>query len=743
MGTQELWSQDRARLLAAAAELGARDRSVARVADLLLARALADCIGVLGQSLAGASLEELLGEVALFPLPSLAEGAPQRKAAVNAAMTCAAHMEDPALFHHWSESSQSTDPGRKGRGAFSTPPELGSVMATTAVDGLTPSSGDLPKTLDPSAGHGALLLAVLEALIDRGASARSAVASLHGVELDPHARELCCLALWLRVSRPDVSLSEIASRVVLGNALTAKWLAEEGPASLFESEPPLSLNSELAWEATFRAVFAEGGFDLVIANPPWESLRHFHSADPEDWLQREATRARLATEVDTGRGLPLLYSAQGRGDRNLYKGFVELFPHLLSQGGRLVALLPGAFSSDLGMQPARELYLDQMDLLQWTSFENLAGYFPIDGRYKFGILIAARSTAGTSSIRVRFMARDAEEASAADGHIELARTHLAKLGGPSKMFPEVTDQDELAILELASDHGTHFFDQDGSFGPISYRREVDLTLDRKVGHFVHLQHARRQGFRPLADGTWSDGSRIFVPLIEGRMVASWDFFQKSWVSGRGRSAVWRENDGASLSNCQPQFLAPQPVTNECRLAICDVTSATNTRTMLASWVPAWPCGNTAPVLTAGEHPKTLALLAVLNSMTFDWLLRRIAAGLHLNRFYLEAMPLPRLSRADLAKLSAFAAASVMDGDRCGDLPRSEVAELRELASAEALPSAGEIEAIVARCYGLGAQHVRRIMSSSSADRKGLWRFFEANPGAVEIAKESISLLAAA
>ena len=33
---------------------------------------------------------------------------------------------------------------------------------------------------------------------------------------------------------------------------------------------------------------------------------------------------------------------------------------------------------------------------------------------------------------------------------------------------------------------------------------------------------------------------ILLPMYEGRMIGQFDFSQKGWVSGRGRTAVWRD-----------------------------------------------------------------------------------------------------------------------------------------------------------------------------------------------------------
>ena len=80
-----------------------------------------------------------------------------------------------------------------------------------------------------------------------------------------------------------------------------------------------------------------------------------------------------------------------------------------ADGGRLVALVPGAWSSDLGTAPLRRMYLRHLAVERWTSFENLRGYFPIDGRYKFGVLVASRAATGTVAFKTRGFAADAAD----------------------------------------------------------------------------------------------------------------------------------------------------------------------------------------------------------------------------------------------------------------------------------------------------------------------------------------------
>lgn len=216
------------------------------------------------------------------------------------------------------------------------------------------------------------------------------------------------------------------------------------------------------------------------------------------------------------------------------------------------------------------------------------------------------------------------------------------------------------------------------------------------------------------------------------MVGQYDMFEKSWISGAGRTANWSYNNGSGLRNCRPQFFAKSQERLPHRVAICDVTSATNTRTVLATLVPpAWRCGNTAPVLTFDSQRDAAAGLAILNSMVFDWFARRMIAGLHLNRFYLETLCWPRLE-SEAVDLLARAGISLQRLN-----PRwSRNFEVQSLdaTSDDYVDLHIQIERTVAQGYGLRGEDLELVFNESPDDRRGLWRYFSSDPHALEIAR---------
>jgi predicted RNA methylase len=620
----------------------------------------------------------------------------------DAAAITAVSLNEASGLDDWVEAFQSFDPQRKTRGAYATPRPLADVLARSAL-----RDDSAARILDPAVGTGSLLLAVQRLLISNVQTVeerRDLTLRLYGVEIDPNARELACILLWIG-SLGAAPVDEIAKRIVLDNALTRNWK-----------------NFQL--------------FDVVIMNPPWESLRHASSDEALDF-QRRKTIACLRTPRVGSSSLPPLFTRQGKGDYNLYKMFVELAPHLLRRDGRLAALIPAAFASDLGMSQLRNLYFSEMRIERWTSFENLSGYFPIDSRYKFAIMQAVRDPAGTDKLEVRSFASRASEAEAT--HVPMSRAERMRIGGPSGMIPEVASREELEVFEHMLDRGSPFLGPQAVFGNISYRREIDLTLDRERGRFRRLDECILADVSP--DGFYTvranSGAACLVPLIEGRMVSHYDFFAKSWVGGSGRTAAWTYSDRRGLRECRPQFLIePLDKSDPARVALCDVTSATNTRTVMATWVPGtWQCGNTAPTLRFESTRSALAATAVLNSMTFDWLARRVVAGLHLNKFYLECLVWPILCDAQIDALADEALTILAMNPRFAALINNEFGfDIRgpDLVEGDYVASAAAIEEIVALGFGLDRVKLTEILNGRPTDRRGFWRHFASDPSAEAI-----------
>jgi hypothetical protein len=599
-------------------------------------------------------------------------------------------------FEHWTldswiEAFQASDPSRKSLGAFATPTVFANALAEAT---LSFDDGAFPKSIiDPAAGTGALLLAAHRRLTKNGVSCEDASLRLHGIEFDVASRELCVLLIWVSGGGGSPLLTAVADHIECADALNVRWNER-------------------------------GTYDALLMNPPWESLRHERS-EPAMARARENCLRRLVSPEVVNPNLPPLFSAQGRGDRNLAKMFIELAPHIVRKGGRIGAVLPAAFGSDDGMAELRSLLFEHVALDRWTTFENTKRHFNIDSRYKFGLLSGTRSNEGTESLEVRAFCSEPKEIN--ERHIPLERTHIFHIGGPDRMIPEFVSCSERDAVARALSNGVPFFEH-GALGTVVYRREVDLTLGRKRDLFwpVTASPPRRSDELQIED------ARPIVPVLEGRMVGQYDCFQKSWIEGHGRRAVWRSNGDLPVDQCRPQYVTYLRPTHPHRVAICDVTSATNARTVHATLVPeGWVCGNTAPVLEFEDEEASFAGLAILNSMAFDWVARRIVGGLHLNRFYLARMAWPNLTGAqvsELARLARRIAASHARG-----LPNHPCKSDLQAIIADMV----SVERIVLDGYRMSASMRRDVYREERSDRRGFWRYYDTSEIGLCVARQIV------
>jgi len=79
--------------------------------------------------------------------------------------------------------------------------------------------------------------------------------NLFGVDLNEESVEIAKLSLWLRTAEPNRKLNSLNDNIKCGNSLIG--------------DPEVAGDKAFNWEQEFPHIFAKGGFDVVIGNPPY------------------------------------------------------------------------------------------------------------------------------------------------------------------------------------------------------------------------------------------------------------------------------------------------------------------------------------------------------------------------------------------------------------------------------------------------------------------------------------------
>ena len=172
------------------------------------------------------------------------------------------------------------------------------------------------RLVDPACGSGAFLIeafdqlhAAYEASNDRLQELRGQRTlfdldrqilenNLYGVDLNGEAVEICRLSLWIKTAQRGKVLTSLDHNICVGNSVV--------------NDPGIDPRA-FDWLATFPDVFGHGGFDVVVANPPYVRQELLSAIKPH--LQAH------------------FQSYHGMAD--LYVYFYELGLKLLRPGGRL------------------------------------------------------------------------------------------------------------------------------------------------------------------------------------------------------------------------------------------------------------------------------------------------------------------------------------------------------------------------------------------------------------------------
>lgn len=476
---------------------------------------------------------------------------------------------------------------------------------------------------------------------------------------------------WLRERKSRVIDPAAGSGILLAAAAQAahatkgksrsKWLAENvvawdrSPAALRGTRLALaSLSDDLtaveemvrSWrchDSLVEGAAAPGTFEVVIGNPPWEKLklsrhefargrgvmRHYGEAIVH------LDEAQYSEEKDrAGRYAQILidkYPLLGRGEPDLYKAFLELFLRLVAPGGCLAALVPAGLIRSQGTEDLRRAIFESSDQISISILDNRARFFQIDTRFKFIRLVLRSPTT-----RIRRGSVAVTHATGTDSsvcHTGIARMGLAELveARADLTVPEVKSHEEWSLFQTMTRAG-HDLQPSKSRWKMQIVREVDMTRDR--ARFCASPGVGK------------------VPLIEGRMVHQHRFGAKAYRSGSGRKAIW-ETTSPGAAHMSPQFWYPidaltptvRERTNRPRAGFCDITGQTNERSMLAALVsPGTVCGNKVPTVMFeydDDCARTFLWLAIVNSIPFDWALRRVVTTT-VNYFVLYSVPFPAL-----------------------------------------------------------------------------------------------------
>ena len=206
------------------------------------------------------------------------------------------------------------------------------------------------KIVDPACGSGAFLITAFEYLLNYNKYLDEKIFDLtgtqdlfenrtkeilqkniYGVDLNRESIEITKLSLWLKTANKDKTLATLENNIKCGNSLI--------------DDPEIAGELAFNWEKEFPEVFKNGGFDIVIGNPPYVDSESMVKNVPKEreWINKNYESA--------------------TGNWDLYIPFIEKALIISNKKAYISYITPNKWlSMDYG-KSIRKIIMDNLDVI--------------------------------------------------------------------------------------------------------------------------------------------------------------------------------------------------------------------------------------------------------------------------------------------------------------------------------------------------------------------------------------------
>ena len=193
------------------------------------------------------------------------------------------------------------------------------------------------KILDPTCGCGVFLVTAYNHLKQINSNALN---NIYGVDLNNSATKIARINLWLRNGQDSNSLNILEKNIKIGNSVVEKRFIDK---------------KAFNWKKEFSEVLNEGGFDFIIGNPPYVTLKNKRDYDVNESF----------------------FSQIANGSTNAASLVIAKSYELLKEGGVMAFVLPKTLIRVNSYSRLREFLLSNSKILHifdlGTCFKDVRG----------------------------------------------------------------------------------------------------------------------------------------------------------------------------------------------------------------------------------------------------------------------------------------------------------------------------------------------------------------------------------
>jgi hypothetical protein len=420
-----------------------------------------------------------------------------------------------------------------------------------------------------------------------------------------------------------------------------------------------------------------GGFDVVLGNPPWERAQFeerafFAAAAPDIYAESNQSRRRRLIQVLAIKD-PVLFGRWQNASRkteaetelirnsgrfplsavdkfNTYAIFTELSLQLTSIQGACGLIVKAGLITDKLCAVLFSTALCSRRLRSAYEFENRNKLFPeVHPQERFALVAFGHNIRESE---FTFDNLGVEAARNPSRVLRMSYEDIMLLSPNTGNCPKFPSSRELTIARKCYQLHPPLLRKKPLTNPwsLSIDRYINVSdFSDEIRLLAEVTNGAPYGFS--SDSEW-------VPLFEGKLLHQYDHRFATYVGGSESSATEEVKDKSPSVRAACLYLLPTATAlrrnpslpgSTGLLVVRDITNRTNERGVIAAIIPSHITDYTIRVIQLeGGVVARAILLTVLNSFAFDYLARQRIGGTHLSNYILEQTPCPTLADFDSA-----------------------------------------------------------------------------------------------
>ncbi len=431
------------------------------------------------------------------------------------------------------------------------------------------------------------------------------------------------------------------------------------------------------WPLEFPDVFDQGGFACVLGNPPWEKINlrdeeFFSQSHPEIAnAKNKSVREKLIENLRTT--FPSVYQAYsnvqafhdnlsnyfrasnsfpltGISRINLYSVFAEISLRIICPKGRTGLVIASGIATDDNNKALFEVLISNHRLICVLDFENREALFPAVHRmYKFCLFCAGGKDIGELETDFVFNLTKVEQLKIADRHFTLTYNDIKGINPITKTVPIFRTRFDAEIVKSIYKRIPVWCLSDSKNEKFGIPK-TPFNMSNDSGLFQAKQKVLDSGGILKNDGCLYLKDIILLPLYESKLIHQFnhryatfsgvDDYQTSEGNASELSLFDLQNPNKFVEGRYwlNEALLIQRFPGKWFLVFRDVTNASNERTVIGTIIPGRPCGHSLVLLDVSNSSQAVLLIAMMNSIVFDYIARQKTPGLHLNQWIWKQLP---------------------------------------------------------------------------------------------------------